>query len=195
MLFAARYSQLKSNDVVHIHYVAPSFWAWKGGEARLKNLATFVDHVLCILPNEDVVCRSNGLAATFVGHPIVEDCLELNSGKLKMPCEMKIEGNWKDFRNKYAVPSGATVMTLLPGSRLQEVTRMLPIFANTMEQLKHSFPELVTVIHVAPHQHVEDYINKVVHKWPVPAILIPGGSSQLKYDAFSVRSPRISLFQ
>ncbi|XP_031262106.1 probable lipid-A-disaccharide synthase, mitochondrial [Pistacia vera] len=187
----ARYSQLKSNDVVHIHYVAPSFWAWKGGEARLKNLATFVDHVLCILPNEEVVCRSNGLAATFVGHPIVEDCLELNSGKEKMPCEMKIEGNWKDFRKKYAVPSGATVMTLLPGSRLQEVTRMLPIFANTMEQLKHSFPELVTVIHVAPHQHVEDYINKVVHKWPVRAILIPGGSSQLKYDAFS--ASRVAL--
>lgn len=86
-------------------------------------------------------------------------------------------------------------MTLLPGSRLQEVTRMLPIFANTMEQLKHSFPELVTVIHVAPNQHVEDYINKVVHKWPVPAILIPGGSSHLKYDAFSVRSPGISLFK
>lgn len=78
MLFAARFSQLKWNDVVHFHYVAPSFWAWKGGEARLKNLATFVDHVLCILPNEEVVCRSNGLAATFVGHPIVEDCLEMN---------------------------------------------------------------------------------------------------------------------
>lgn len=72
---------------------------------------------------------------------------------------------------------------------------MLPIFASTMEQLKHSFPELLTVIHVAPNQHVEDYVNKVVHKWPVPAILIPGGSSHLKYDAFSVRSPGISVFQ
>ncbi|KAJ4833384.1 hypothetical protein Tsubulata_032960, partial [Turnera subulata] len=45
---------------------------------------------------------------------------------------------------------GATVISVLPGSRLQEVTRMLPIFANAMKQLKISFPELITVIHAAP---------------------------------------------
>lgn len=79
MLFAARYGQNRMDAPVHFHYVAPSFWAWKGGESRLKNLAAFVDHVFCILPNEELVCRSNGLPATFVGHPIVEDHLELNS--------------------------------------------------------------------------------------------------------------------
>lgn len=80
MLFAARYGHqnLTGPVPVHFHYVSPSFWAWKGGEARLQNLTTFVDHILCILPNEEAVCRLNGLAATFVGHPIVEDCLELN---------------------------------------------------------------------------------------------------------------------
>lgn len=61
---------------LHFHYVAPSFWAWKGGEARLKGLLQFVDHVLCILPFEAEVCRSNGLAATFVGHPTLEDIPE-----------------------------------------------------------------------------------------------------------------------
>ncbi|KAK2648842.1 hypothetical protein Ddye_016331 [Dipteronia dyeriana] len=187
----ARYGQHQLNDPVHFHYVAPSFWAWKGGEARLKNLAAFVDHVLCILPNEDVVCRSNGLAATFVGHPIIEDCLELNLGKEVTQCHLKIEGNCEDFKSKYAVPSGATVITLLPGSRLQEVTRMLPIFANAMERLKDTFPKLMTVIHVAPNQHVENYISSVTDKWPVPTILVPGGSTHLKYDAFS--ASRIAL--
>lgn len=62
---------------------------------------------------------------------------------------------------------------------------MLPIFSNTMKLLKDSFPELVTVIHVAPNQLVDNYIAKAVHKWPVPAILIPGGTPQLKYDAFN----------
>ncbi|KAL5794201.1 hypothetical protein ACOSP7_002795 [Xanthoceras sorbifolium] len=181
----ARYGQHQLNDPLHFHYVAPSFWAWKGGEARLRNLAAFVDHVLCILPNEEVVCRLNGLAATFVGHPILEDCLELNSGKEVTPCGLKIEGNSEDFKNKYAVPSGATVITLLPGSRLQEVTRMLPIFAKTIERLKDSFPKLLTVIHVAPNQHLENYITRVTDKWPVPAIVVPGGSTRLKYDAFS----------
>ncbi|PPS18045.1 hypothetical protein E1A91_A07G212800v1 [Gossypium mustelinum] len=181
----ARYNQQRLDRPVHFHYVAPSFWAWKGGEARLKGLSKFVDHVFCILPNEEVGCKLNGLNATFVGHPILEDVLELNMGKETALHEWKITGNGGDFRKKYAIASGATVITLLPGSRLQEVTRMLPIFSNTMKLLKDSFPELVTVIHVAPNQLVDNYIAKAVHKWPVPAILIPGGTPQLKYDAFN----------
>lgn len=74
----ARYNQQRLDRPVHFHYVAPSFWAWKGGEARLKGLSKFVDHVFCILPNEEVGCKLNGLNATFVGHPILEDVLELN---------------------------------------------------------------------------------------------------------------------
>lgn len=170
---------------VHFHYVAPSFWAWKGGEARLKGLAEFVDQVLCILPNEEEVCKSNGLAATFVGHPILEDILELNLGKDTSPHEWKVERDFEDFRSKNDIPAEATVISLLPGSRLQEVTEMLSIFSNTMELLKDSFPELMSVIHVAPNQHVEKYITGIVHKWPVPAILIPGRLPHLKYDAFS----------
>lgn len=63
---------------IHVHYVAPSFWAWKGGEARLKGMRGFVDHILCIIPFEEEVCRKNGLLATFVGHPILEDASNLN---------------------------------------------------------------------------------------------------------------------
>ncbi|OMO95916.1 Glycosyl transferase, family 19 [Corchorus capsularis] len=180
----ARYNQQSSDAPVHFHYVAPSFWAWKGGEARLKGLAEFVDHVLCILPNEEAGCRSNGLAATFVGHPVLEDVLELNMGKETALHEWQITGNGENFRKEYAIPSGATVITLLPGSRLQEATRMLPIFSNTMKLLKSSFPELVNVIHVAPNQLVDNFITRSINKWPVPAILIPGGIPHLKYDAF-----------
>ncbi|XP_007049211.2 PREDICTED: probable lipid-A-disaccharide synthase, mitochondrial isoform X2 [Theobroma cacao] len=136
-------------------------------------------------------CQSKGLAATFVGHPILEDVLELNMGKEIALHEWKITGNGEDFRKTYAIPSGATVITLLPGSRLQEVTRMLPIFSNTMKLLKDSFPELVTVIHVAPNQLVDNFITRAIHKWPVPAILIPGGIPHLKYDAFN--ASRVAL--
>lgn len=197
MIFAARYGWQELNGPLHFHYVAPSFWAWKGGEARLKGLANFVDHILCILPNEEAVCKLNGLDATFVGHPVLEDIFEFNLGKQASPHDLKIEGNSEDFRRKYALSSevasleGAAVISLLPGSRLQEVIRMLSIFAHTFDQLKDSIPELITVIHVAPNQHVENYIDGVIRKWPVPAILIPGGNQHLKYDAFS--ASRIAL--
>ncbi|XAR68135.1 Lipid-A-disaccharide synthase [Bertholletia excelsa] len=179
----AKFGQQGLVSPQHFHYVAPSFWAWKGGETRLRGLSEFVDHVLCILPFEGEVCRSNGLAATFVGHPILEDVLELDLGKDKLENVWKIEGHSEEFRSQFGIPSGATIITLLPGSRLQEVTRMLSIFLSTMKLLKQYFPELVTLIHVAPNKHVEDYIRTVVHKWPVPVFLVAGGSLGMKYDA------------
>ncbi|OVA20034.1 Glycosyl transferase [Macleaya cordata] len=188
----ARFNQQGAGIPLHIHYVAPSFWAWKGGEARLKGLTEFVDHVLCILPFEEEVCRSNGLAATFVGHPILEDALDLNSGNVTMPNEWKVQGDAEGFRSKYGLSSGTTVISVLPGSRLQEVARMLPIFSNTMGQLKDSFTKLTTVIPVAPNQQVENYISRAIQTWPVSTILISGGSPQLKYDAFSASRAALS---
>ncbi|KAH7844122.1 hypothetical protein Vadar_024578 [Vaccinium darrowii] len=181
----AKYSQQGLFSPPHFHYVAPSFWAWKGGEARLKGLSEFVDHVLCILPFEGEICRLNGLAATFVGHPILEDVLELNLEKNDVENGWKVQGNPEAFRSKHVISSGATIISLLPGSRLQEVTRMLSIFFDAVKLLKVRFPELIMVIHVAPNKHVEDYINKVVHLCPLPVILIPGGSPQMKYNALS----------
>ncbi|XP_010557683.1 PREDICTED: probable lipid-A-disaccharide synthase, mitochondrial [Tarenaya hassleriana] len=184
----ARYNQWGlENSPIHFHYVAPSFWAWRGGESRLGGLSQFVDHIFCILPNEEAVCRANGLEATFVGHPILEDAIEFNSAGKCMPYKWKIQGNPKEFFGKYSLPSDSTVISVLPGSRLQEVERMLPIFAKAMELLKgSSFPKLVTLIHVASNSHVERYIGEFLRDWPVPVILVPGGSTKLKYDAFSV---------
>ncbi|KAM7492383.1 hypothetical protein LguiA_035304 [Lonicera macranthoides] len=180
----ARYGRQGWVSPTHFHYVAPSFWAWRGGEPRLKGLTEFVDHILCILPFEEEVLKCNGLVATFVGHPILEDVLDLNSGKDTIENGWKVQGNGEEFRSTYGISSGSTIITLLPGSRLQEVNRMLPIFSNTMEILKDSFSELTTVVHVAPNQHVEDYISRIVDMWPTSVILIPGGSSRTKYDAY-----------
>ncbi|BAT89137.1 hypothetical protein VIGAN_06001600 [Vigna angularis var. angularis] len=187
----ARYIQKNMDFPSHFHYVAPSFWAWKGGEARLRGLAEFVDHLLCILPNEDRICRLNGLHATAVGHPVLEDVLELNLRNKSTIHEWRAKGNAEDFRNKYAVPAGATVISLLPGSRVQEVSRMLPIFSDTVELMKDTVPHLMTVIHVAPNEHVENFIAGAIHGWPVPVILISGGTTQLRYDAFS--ASRVAL--
>ncbi|KAL4581387.1 hypothetical protein LXL04_017601 [Taraxacum kok-saghyz] len=168
----AKYGQ---KGPLHFHYVAPSFWAWKGGESRLKGLSEFIDHILCILPFEEEVCRYNGVPATFVGHPVLEDTLEMNS----------VQGNADLFRGKYGISSGSIVFSLLPGSRLQEVTRMLPIYSKTLNLVKNSIDDLITVIHVAPNKHVEDHIRRTANEWPTPVVLVPGGSSDIKYDAFS----------
>ncbi|KAJ4894589.1 putative lipid-A-disaccharide synthase [Raphanus sativus] len=168
------------NSPVHFHYVAPSFWAWKGGESRLGALSEFVDHLFCILPNEERVCREHGVEATFVGHPVLEDSSEINLvRKICTPQGLS-------FLSKNSLPSDSTVVSVLPGSRLQEVERMLPIFSKAIKLLKDPFPKLVTLIHVASNSQVDHYIGKYLREWPVPAILVPSGSTQLKYDAFGV---------
>jgi hypothetical protein len=83
---------------------------------------------------------------------------------------------------------GATIITMLPGSRMQEVVRMLPIFLHTVQNLRQTFNELSLVIPVAPHRYVRTYIEKVVQSGPFPVVLIPGGSLKERYDAFSVSS-------
>jgi len=74
-------SNQKVQSPLHIHYVSPSFWAWKGGESRLSKLHDFVDHMLCILPFEEEICKLNGLPATYVGHPLLDDVIGLNMVK------------------------------------------------------------------------------------------------------------------
>ncbi|KAL9298857.1 putative lipid-A-disaccharide synthase [Arabidopsis thaliana] len=178
----ARYKQQRlDNCPVHFHYVAPSFWAWKGGESRLGGLSEFVDHLFCILPNEERVCREHEVEATFVGHPVLEDASEFNLVRTCKPQELKLEG--LSF-SEHSIPSDSTVISVLPGSRLQEVERMLPIFSKAMKLLKDPFPKLVTLIHVASNNQVDHYIGESLSEWPVPAILVPSGSTQLKYDAF-----------
>ncbi|KAK1292209.1 hypothetical protein QJS10_CPB17g02002 [Acorus calamus] len=181
----ARSTELGTQCPVHVHYVAPSFWAWKGGERRLGGLSEFVDHLLCILPFEEEVCRSNGLAATFVGHPMVEDALSFNLIILLFFCAMFWKIELFAFVTSHHSSTGAQVITLLPGSRLQEVTRMLPIFLNAVHILKDSFPGLTAVIPVAPNHHVEKYIDTAIQTSSVSAILIAGTSINQKYDAFS----------
>ncbi|KAL0919840.1 hypothetical protein M5K25_011963 [Dendrobium thyrsiflorum] len=103
-----------------VHYVVPSFWAWKGGERRLGKLSEFVDHLLCILPFEEEICRLNGLAASYVGHPLLEDAFCLNKELDSPSYNWRFQGNGDAFRQQHEIPPGNTVITLLPGSRLQE---------------------------------------------------------------------------
>ncbi|KAJ4763687.1 Lipid-A-disaccharide synthase [Rhynchospora pubera] len=181
---------------LHIHYVAPSFWAWKGGEERLKDLRHYIDHILCILPFEAQICNLNGLPATYVGHPLLDDASSINplltvhhldpsvmvSESEKQEHQRKVEA----FLKHNGLFPGSNIVTLLPGSRLQEVRRMLPIYAETMQLLKKSLPDLSCVIPIAPNRQVQSYIDKAAQSFPVSTVLIPGASLEAKYIAFNV---------
>ncbi|VAH79753.1 unnamed protein product [Triticum turgidum subsp. durum] len=120
-----RYNQ-KVDSPLHVHYVAPSFWAWKGGERRLSKLHNFVDHMLCILPFEDEICRLHGLPATYVGHPLLDDAAGLNVAGTSLQhknvdSELSPDMSMRQRSGEaFRLEHGLSPVVLIPGGSLEK---------------------------------------------------------------------------
>ncbi len=155
-----------------IHYVAPSVWAWRSG--RAKKIARFLTHLLALLPFEPPYFTKEGLACTFVGHSIVES----GAGK----------GDAARFRAKHQIPDQAEVLVVLPGSRMGEIKRLLPIFLTTVEKLITHHSNLFIVIPTVPQ--VEAAVRQATADWPVPVKVTLGDED--KYDAFAAATAALA---
>ena len=95
--------RIKKLGIPILYYISPQVWAW--GKGRLPDIRRLIDRVLVILPFEEQFFRENGVDAAFVGHYLMED----------IPAEY-VGTN----------PPGNKQLAVLPGSRVQEISRMLP---------------------------------------------------------------------
>ncbi|MCT4634824.1 MAG: lipid-A-disaccharide synthase [Rickettsiales bacterium] len=125
-----------------VHYVAPTVWVYK--PERAKKIAKLYDHLLVILPFEPEYFLKEGLATSYVGHPAIED--------LKMQDK-------QIFRNKYKIPQGNLLVCLAPGSRKQEIKRLLPIFLESIQYLSKKVKQNITI--VIP---IKDYLKKMIEE-------------------------------
>jgi len=146
-----------------IHYVAPMVWAWRPGRAGA--VARLVDHLLCLLPNEPAYFQAVGLAATHVGHPVIESGAE--------------RGDGPGFRRRHGIAPGAPLLCLLPGSRPGEVSRLLPVLEETIRRLAVRHPGLRVVIPT-----VEIVASQVARAATgLDAVVVRGQAE--KYNAFA----------
>jgi lipid-A-disaccharide synthase len=153
---------LQPTTLKRAHYVAPQVWAWR--EGRVKHYPGLWDELLCLLPFEPAFFAGHGLAARFVGHPVLESGAET--------------GNAERFRGRHAIPAGAKILTVMPGSRQTEVSRLLPILEATIRLL----PEpVVPVVPLAGP--VEAVVRQRTASWPIQPILV--ADTQDKHDAFA----------
>jgi len=148
-----------------IHYVAPTVWAWR--PERAAKIARYLDHLLVLLPFEPPWFEREGLPTTFVGHPIVESAAG--------------QGDGAAFRQRHQLPPTARLITVLPGSRRSEISRLLPDFKATLALLAPRYPGLVAVVPTVAT--VAERVAQAVAEWPVPVLLVRG--DQDKYDAFA----------
>lgn len=113
---------LKKAGVPVVYLVAPQVWAWRKG--RLKTLRAYVGHLLCIFPFEEEFFRSNGVQATYIGHPL--------AGTIKPTLSREA------FFAKHNLPTGRPLIALLPGSRAGEASRHLEPLASAVEILSRN---------------------------------------------------------
>lgn len=109
-----------------VSYISPSAWAWH--KSRAKKVARIVDKVAAIFPFEYDVYHEAGADTVFVGHPL------LDIVKTSMPrCEAEA------FAGKKA---GRKLILLMPGSRLMEIEKMLPVLLEAAKVIKQRMPEV-----------------------------------------------------
>jgi lipid-A-disaccharide synthase len=132
-----------------VNYVCPSVWAWR--QSRAKSMRAYVDHVLAILPFEPkALADLGGPAATYVGHPLVQDISSTQS----------------------SLPSLSTkpVVLVLPGSRGSEVKRMLKPFGETLHILQRRGNEFQAVIPTV--SRMRQRIELETANWPVRPMIV-----------------------
>ncbi len=163
----------RASKVPKIHYVAPQVWAWKKG--RAKNVARLVDRLMTLLPDEGRWFEPYGLRSDFVGHPVVE--------RIAM-ADLDPEG----FRAANGIPAGATVISVLPGSRHSEVKRLLPIQKEAVERIAADVGNVFVVVPTVPG--VEDEVRRGFEGSSIPTRVVTGEVD--RYNAFASSDLAIS---
>lgn len=113
----------KKHGIPVFFYGVPQVWAW--APWRLKKIQRFVDHVLCKLPFEQAWFAQRGCTATYVGHPYFDEI-----------AHQQIDESFLGRLNLEASP----LLTLLPGSRDQEVKSVLPVLLASADKIIQQVP-------------------------------------------------------
>jgi len=117
-----------------LYYIAPGVWGW--GEGRIERVRRAVTRLAVILPFEEEYFRSRGVAATFVGHPLL-DRPAAGPDRASLKRELGLD------------PS-RPVLAVFPGSRRQEVRRMWPVFRDAAERVLAGRPDVQAVVAATP---------------------------------------------
>lgn len=125
-----------------VYYISPQLWAWK--EGRVEIIKKYVDEMMVILPFEKDFYKKHGVHAHFVGHPLLDAVSSLEAV------------NTEKFKKENGL-NEKEIIALLPGSRKQEVEKMLAM----MLSVRPYFKEYQFVIAGAPSLPKEFYQNYV----------------------------------
>jgi lipid-A-disaccharide synthase len=134
----AKYAKQKLGIKI-LYYISPQIWAWKA--KRIHTIKQCIDRMAVILPFEKALYEKAQIPVSFVGHPLVEKIVTVND---KLSQRLSLD-----------LPIDATVFALLPGSRDNEIERLMPVLRDTALLLQRRDPNLHFVIPIAGTIHPE----------------------------------------
>ena len=141
-----------------IYYIAPQDWAVPMlGNA--PKLAKFVDKLLAIFPQEAKYYQQQDIDTTWVGHPLLD--------------RMNNTLNREESRELLGIKPEATIITLLPASRQQEIKQMLPIIGEAAQLIQTKIPEVEFLIPVSLPIY-RDAISTTVNQYNLSATILAG---------------------
>lgn len=153
----------KTNNFKTHYYISPQIWAWK--ENRIKAIKRDVDNMYVILPFEkDFYEKKHGYPVNFVGHPLIDAISD------------RVQVDEFQFRETHQL-SEKPIIALLPGSRKQEISKMLSVMLSVI----NDFSEYQFVIAGAPSQEYGYYEQFISN----PNVHFVGNKT---YDLLSVSS-------
>ena len=136
-------AKLRRRGVPVVHFVSPAIWAWR--PERIHKIRAAVDHMLLVFPFEQEIYKRAGIPATYVGHPLAS----------VIPMTPDTAGARADFGlNEDSLP----VVTVLPGSRIDEVKGCAPAFFGAVEKLLHRYGDMHVLIPAADERARENII-------------------------------------
>lgn len=137
-------AELKKRGVKVYYYICPKVWAWN--KKRIPRMAKIIDRLMVVFPFEVEVFKDTNLQVDFVGNPLVA----------------QIDG----FLASAARPlpwGSESRIALLPGSRRQEILRILPTLLSAARTLEGRFPDLSFMI-ASPNERIEALVNEQIDR-------------------------------
>ena len=134
-LGVARRVRKKNPDIMLVHYVSPSVWAWRPW--RTRSIAASVHHVLTLFPFEQVYLERAGIPSTHTGHPIAD---------VHQPTDREIER----AREIAGLQPDGRLILLLPGSRGGEAERHVAMFASVARKLASIHDDVQFLVVMTP---------------------------------------------
>jgi lipid-A-disaccharide synthase len=114
--------QIKKMNIPVYSYISPTIWAWRYN--RIFKIKQCIDHIFIIFPFEIEIFTKEKMSFTYTGHPLVP--------------LVKTSVSRENWRKSNGIANDESLVLLLPGSRMSEIHKLLPLFLKAAKRLRQS---------------------------------------------------------